>query len=154
MSQFSPRAASVRRLARQLLDEHGLPHWTFAFNRRKRSLGYCWYDIRTIELSIYLVERNGDEAIRETLLHEIAHALVGSGHGHGPVWQAKARDIGARPERCGHASMPQGRWRALCGSCGALHHRHRKPKWMSGWYCRRCGEERGRLRWHRFDEVA
>jgi predicted SprT family Zn-dependent metalloprotease len=37
--------------------------------------------------------------ITDTLLHEIAHALVGPRHGHDLVWQAKCIEIGARPKR-------------------------------------------------------
>ena len=143
----SSYASEVRQLALTLLAVHGLPHWSFAFNRRKRSLGYCWYSEQTIELSWYFAERNSWDAIRDTLLHEIAHALVGPGHGHGPIWKAKAVQIGAKPERLGEAVMPPGRWQAQCRQCGGLHHRHRKPKWMRGWFCRHCGEERGRLIW-------
>jgi hypothetical protein len=47
------------------------------------------------------VDRNGAEEIVDTILHEIAHALVGPRHGHDTVWKAKCTDIGARPERCG-----------------------------------------------------
>lgn len=145
----SARATEVRQLALALLAEHGLHHWSFAFNRRKRSLGYCWFSEQTIELSWYFVERNDWGAIRDTLLHEIAHALVGPRWGHGPVWKAKAVEIGAKPERTGVADMPPGRWQARCRQCGSVHHRHRKPRWLRGWYCRRCGEERGQLNWSR-----
>lgn len=140
-------AAEIHQLARTLLDFHGLRGWSFAFNHRKRSLGYCWYSEQTIELSWHFVERNSRDAIRDTLLHEIAHALVGPGHGHDRFWKAKAREIGAKPARLADADMPPGRWQARCRQCGGLHHRYRKPKWMRGWYCRRCGEERGRLIW-------
>lgn len=139
--------AEVRELAQDLMTGHGLHDWDFAYNRRKNSLGYCWFDSRTIELSIFFVQRNCPDAVRETLLHEIAHALVGPGYGHGPVWQAKAREVGARPERLGRADMPAGRWQARCNGCGGVHHRHRKPKFLTGWYCLRCGEDRGELVW-------
>src|SRR4051794_33690107 len=99
---------AARQLAVDLMANHGLHDWTFAFNRRRRSLGYCWYNRQAIELSVYFVERNGLESIRETVLHEIAHALVGPGHGHGPVWQAKALEVGCKPERLGRALMPDG----------------------------------------------
>jgi predicted SprT family Zn-dependent metalloprotease len=141
------KALAVQKLARELLDRHGLHDWVFAFNRRKRSLGFCWYGKRTIELSIYLVARNGEAEILDTLLHEIAHALVGPGHGHDAVWRRKCREIGALPLRCGQADMPDGRWRARCGSCGKGFHRYRKPKRMEGWFCRGCGPERGQLAW-------
>ena len=138
---------AVRKLARELLDKHGLHDWAFAFNRRKRSLGFCRYEARTIELSVFLVERNGEAEIRDTLLHEIAHALVGPGHGHGSVWKRKCLEIGATPQRCGQADMPEGRWRARCGGCGKGFHRYRRPKRMKGWFCRSCGPELGTLSW-------
>ena len=139
--------AEVRTLALELMARHGLHGWTFGFNRRKRSLGLCRYGIRAIELSIYFTDRNAAEEIRDTLLHEIAHALVGPGHGHDVVWKAKCREVGARPERCGQADMPDGRWQARCGGCGGLFSRHRRPKQLKGWFCRTCGPERGTLIW-------
>ena len=145
---FSHRLAQVRRLARELLVAHGLADWHFGFNRRKTAMGLCLFDSRTILLSVYFVQLNDDEVIRDTLLHEIAHALVGPGHGHDDVWKRKCLEIGAKPERLSYeVNMPPGRWRAVCGGCGMQHHKHRKPKHMIGWYCRNCGRERGRLVW-------
>lgn len=143
------RASEIHKLARRLMAIHGLGDWTFAFNRRKRAMGYCYCGIKTIELSVYFVESNPEEVIRDTLLHEIAHALVGPEHGHDEVWKAKCREVGAKPERYGSAVMPLGRWRAQCHCCGKRFHRHRKPKRLQGWYCLHCGLERGALEWER-----
>ena len=95
-------------------------------------MGLCHYVAKTIELSIHFVDHNGPEEIRDTILHEIAHALVGAGHGHNATWKKKCVEIGAKPQRCGQADMPQGRWRAACGGCGEVFHRHRKPKRLGG----------------------
>src|SRR5262245_59311474 len=114
------RRAEARRLAEELMARHGLAGWSFGFNRRKRSLGLCRYATRTIELSVYLVYGNSAaDEVRDTLLHEIAHALVGPGHAHDAAWKAKCLEVGARPQRCGQADMPPGRWQAHCGNCGA-----------------------------------
>jgi predicted SprT family Zn-dependent metalloprotease len=141
------RRAEARRLALELMARHGLHDWTFAFNWHKRSLGLCLYSCRTIELSAHFVERNGLDEVRDTLLHEIAHALVGPGHGHDAVWRARCVEVGARPERCGQADLPPGRWRAECGGCGQGFHRCRRPRSLKGWFCRACGPQRGALAW-------
>src|SRR5262249_5717563 len=140
---LSARALQAAALAHELLTAHGLHDWSFRLNRSKVNMGLCKYGPRTIELSTHFVERNSDEAIRDTLLHEIAHALAGRAAGHGPLWKAMCLRVGARPERLSfEAVMPAGRWRAKCNCCGALHHRHRRPKRMTGWWCCRCGRER------------
>jgi predicted SprT family Zn-dependent metalloprotease len=144
---FTERIRQIRKLAYELLARHRLNDWTFAFNRRKRSLGLCLYHLRTIELSVYLLMSGSSEEILDTILHEIAHALVGPEHGHDAVWKRKCLEIGARTVRCGEADMPIGRWRASCGQCGENFHRHRKPKNMRGWFCRTCGPEKGNLVW-------
>jgi predicted SprT family Zn-dependent metalloprotease len=144
------RAAEVAAAARLLLDQHGLTGWSFAYNRRKRSLGLCVYRGKRIELSTHLVARNGDDEVRDTLLHEIAHALTGPGHGHDDAWKAVCLRIGARPERlASDADMPQGAWLARCPGCGTVHSRHRRPRRLIGWFCRPCGPSHGSLVWAR-----
>jgi predicted SprT family Zn-dependent metalloprotease len=134
-------------LAKQLMEQHGLRDWKFGFNRRKRSLGLCRYTARILELSIHLVDRNASAEIRDTILHEIAHALVGPAHGHDDVWKAKCLEIGATPRRCAQADMPDGRWQARCPRCAAGFSRHRRPRQLRGWFCRVCGPELGKLVW-------
>jgi predicted SprT family Zn-dependent metalloprotease len=143
----------AKEIATQLMAQHGLTDWQFGFNTNKRRAGVCRYPARgrpgRIELSRHYVLRNPADEVRDTVLHEIAHALVGSGHGHDEVWKARCVEVGARPERCygEGVEMPKGRWRATCGGCGKEHDRHRRPKRLTGWHCRTCGNERGALQW-------
>jgi predicted SprT family Zn-dependent metalloprotease len=151
LSPGGQRLAAVRRVALGLLAQHGLAGWSFGYNRRKASLGVCFHGRKLIELSIHLVERNGAEEVLDTLLHDVAHALVGPDHGHDAVWKRKYVEVGAWPGCCGEADMPEGRWRSVCGACGSRFSQHRKPKRPRGWFCRRCGPKRGRLVWTQTD---
>lgn len=151
----SPHCLQAQELAIRLLADHGLNEWSFAINRCKRQMGCCRFDTKVIELSWHFVERNTSDLIRETLLHEIAHALVGPGHGHDAVWKAMCLRVGAKPERLSNEpDMPQGRWQATCYGCGRRHHKHRRPKRMKGWFCCRCGPNRGALTWSLHDVDA
>ena len=60
---FSPRALAVDELAWRLLAAHGLPDWSFGFNRSKLHMGQCRYGPQRILLSVHFVELNGDEAV-------------------------------------------------------------------------------------------
>ena len=140
------RMAAVARLARELLDRHGLGDWTFGFNRRKRACGLCWHGPRRVELSEAFVRANDDAAVRDVLLHEIAHALAGHAAGHGPVWKQFARAVGANPSATVHSVTPPGRWQANCPHCGHLYALYRRPKYEGAvYYCNRpgCGQQRG-----------
>jgi len=100
-------------LARNLMNEHGLREWSFKFDRAKRRAGCCKHSRKTITLSPHYVERNDYEEVKDTILHEIAHALVGHKHHHNWVWRAKAREIGAKPQRCTQANeinLPKGKY--------------------------------------------
>ncbi len=134
-------------LAKSLIAEHKLRRWVFVFNRGKRTLGLCDYSRRRIELSMYFVAHNDEVAVRDTVLHEVAHALAGEKAGHGPKWRAVCRRIGAAPKRLDHeAVMPRGHWVATCPTCGESHTRFRRPPLGRHYFCRSCGSDKGKLR--------
>ena len=117
----------------QLLSEHGLTQngWQFRWSNSKVAFGTCWHSRRCIELSRPLTELNAETEVRDTILHEIAHALAGH-VGHSAKWKLQAMAIGARPERCYRASdviMPKARYEATCPKCKQVRMRHRKPKY-------------------------
>lgn len=69
-------------------------NWKFAWNNRKTAFGVCDHTIKTIYLSRYLTATEQREAIEQTILHEIAHAIAGSAAGHGPAFKAACSRIG------------------------------------------------------------
>jgi predicted SprT family Zn-dependent metalloprotease len=87
-------------LANDLMMDHELDGWHFAFDRSIRRFGCCDYTHHKITLSRSLTEMNDEDEVRDTILHEIAHALVGHDHAHDMVWRQKAREVGCRAQRC------------------------------------------------------
>ena len=129
-------------LAESLMKDHGLDGWTFTWDRATRRAGVCRYSTRTISLSRPIAELNDEDEVRDTILHEIAHALVGSIHKHDYVWQAKARAIGCSGNRTTSAAAPEGRWVAICPNHGQIGSRFQKPslRLIHG-TCKRCKSE-------------
>jgi len=68
---------AARILAVTLMQQHGLVGWTFKFDHARRRFGCCNFTRRTISLSRPLTFLNDDAEVRDTILHEIAHALAG-----------------------------------------------------------------------------
>ena len=132
-------------MGRQLMEQHALDDWTLVLDRAKTRAGACRPARREIALSAPLTRLHDEAEVRDTLLHEIAHALVGARHGHDAVWQAKALEIGCSGQRCTSIDAPtvEGAWRATCPA-GHVLTRHRRPT-RPGW-CSRCsGPPRDRL---------
>lgn len=125
------------RMARGLLDDHGLRDWTLVFDRAKRRAGICRPHQRQIGLSGPLTRLHDEAEVRDTVLHEVAHALVGPRHGHDAVWRATALRIGCSGRRCSDPDAPtiEGDW---AGTCPAGHRvtRHRRPTRPAS--CTRC----------------
>ncbi len=124
-------------LATELLEEHGLEHWTIMFDSAKKRAGVCRFGPRVIGLSGPLTRLHTPEEVRQTVLHEIAHALVGPEHGHDAVWQAQARAIGGDARRCLPPDAPAvpAPWVGVCPA-GHRSSRHRRPERVVS--CVRC----------------
>jgi len=88
----------VGKLAHKLMDKHGLTNWRLRWTDSKSILGVCRAD--SIELSLPYVIINPISVARDTILHEIAHALCGIDEGHGKKWKQKCIEIGTGSERC------------------------------------------------------
>ena len=92
---------AAKDLAIQLMGKHDLINqgWKFEFDNRKNSGGTCRYLSKRITLSKIYVQAVSLEEVKNTILHEIAHALCPK-HGHDHVWRRKALEIGCNGERC------------------------------------------------------
>ena len=128
-------------LANELKNKHeSLLKWKVTFNNRKGSFGLCSYSKREIQLSSMLIPVMSDEAIKDTIIHEIAHALT-EGHGHDYVWRMKCIELGGKGERLGgHDKYKEGsvgriefqktisKYTLTCPTCGHTSYANRMPK--------------------------
>lgn len=134
-------AAQLEQFAQSKMDAFGLAAdgWTFRFDRARRRFGICRFGRKEISISRVLVELNSEEECRDTVLHEIAHALAGPRAGHGPKWKAMCSRVGARARRCyDHTEVaePGHRYEARCSACGHSIGFHRRPSRERA--CARC----------------
>lgn len=151
----------ARQLTAALMAEHGLTAagWRFAWGHGKRKLGSAelrrhrsGHVTRTLRLSRHLVELNGEAAVRDVVLHEIAHALVGVEHGHSAAWRAMCVKLGCRPARLADPSVkvpaaPLAVWCGICETVIAERHRAVDRRRLAMSYCKACGPgSRGKLR--------
>lgn len=130
------RSKDVERFAYRLLKENGLTAWRVGFNHNVR-FGVCKHDEKAIFISLVGMQYSTPEAIRDTVIHEVAHAVVGPGNGHNAKWVRAAKKLGLEnPQRL--ASEKTGsdvqrkreetaKWRGRC-KCERVFYRHRLTK--------------------------
>ena len=88
-------------LANKMINNYPeLKYWKVKINNRKSAFGICDYSNKQIELSRILIPEMIDNAIKNVIIHEIAHALT-RGHGHDKVWKKKCLELGGNGQRCG-----------------------------------------------------
>lgn len=163
----------AKNLTLELMEEHGVIQdgWVFQWSNGKRQLG-CAVVIKTkdrrtgkvteqkrIRISRHLVELNDDDEIRDTILHEIAHAIAGLKNGHNHVWRAVCRRIGAKPKRLAgeEVRVVEPPYMLICKCCQkTLGKRHRRMtrKQLASRYCGHCGRaSKGKLEFQPNSEI-
>ena len=121
----------VNEFAQEQLQKWGLRRWRIVWGKAKKQLGLCVYDKELIRLSVVCLEAYGVEAMKNTVLHEIAHALA-PGDGHGRIWRQWCEAVGADPSRLYDAgdaykaiAKKHTKWTATCQNCGEVYKRMR-----------------------------
>ena len=132
-------------LVYKYMAKHDLPdEWLFRWQNKKGALGTCSYNNKEIRLSKWYVELNDEAEVRDTILHEIAHALSYERHGskgigHGRLWKSICREIGAIPRACskGKLNKPQNHYKYVDTCCGVTYRMHRLRK-NTKYSCPKC----------------
>jgi predicted SprT family Zn-dependent metalloprotease len=145
-------------LALNLMQEHNLliSGWQFKFNKSITNFGVCNYNKKLIVLSETITQFASYEQIKDTILHEIAHALAGFEYKHDETWRRTAIQIGCNGNRCWNINdvlnTPEKkeeynriilikrknyRYRLICLICGITLHKKVIPASNSS--CFKCG---------------
>jgi hypothetical protein len=87
----------VERTAKRLMTQHGLisKGWVFGFDRATRRLGATHFRTKKITLSKHMAAVADEAKVVDTILHEIAHALLPPNEKHGKRWKTLAKALGS-----------------------------------------------------------
>jgi hypothetical protein len=98
----------------QLQQQHSeLSQWRLTFDFARRRAGACFPNKKLISISRHHIELNEWSTIKDTLVHEVAHALAWERfreRGHGPQWRKQVAKLGGQAKATGHFNLPQAKW--------------------------------------------
>lgn len=88
--------AEATKLCHEKLIQYGLKDWHVRVNPNIDApyVGLCSHKDQCIILNAHHIDVHPDFEVINTILHEVAHAIVGPSHAHDDVWKAKAKEIG------------------------------------------------------------
>jgi len=161
MKDIAKKLNSIQQFAIEQLKHWGLTgshnnDWCFVWDNSVRRYGQCRYRKQEIGISKHLAKLNSIEETKDTVLHEIAHALTGVGHGHDAYWKRMCIKVGARPQRCyrserqgGNVKQVQGKYKLINKETGKVYKEYyRRPKhadWSERWIVGKKAETFGKL---------
>lgn len=135
----------ARTRAAKILEKNNLNDWTVEFTRARRELARTRHRANTIFLSKYMVQIVDEEEFDGIVLHEVAHAKVGPGFGHGKEFYAmynKLDPTGKFSKR--GSNIMTNKYTYICDECGITSPGDIKREYKCG-LCRKKGKE-SRLR--------
>lgn len=95
----------IENLARKMMEKYGVGHFGFEFYKGRSALGCCYTDKIALNV-VHCIDHHIDN-VKDTILHEIAHAIVGIKNRHNKIWQDKAKELGAEPSRYAGVLLPR-----------------------------------------------
>lgn len=132
------------RIAKSVLQQNGLNDWSLSVNSRAKSRhAQCNYTDKIIEFSRKtLTEEYPTRDFLNTVYHEVAHAIVGPGHGHDRVWREKHISLGGNGMTRSTINLNKNSDYKYVGICprNSEHKRykHRRSAKMFGISCGQC----------------
>lgn len=132
--------------------------WRVMLTRANRQAGVCKHRSKRIGLSANLMPAFTDDSAWNTATHEVAHAIVGVGHGHDHVWKQAHLRLGGSAERLytneafSDGVHPREHSAPIVGTCpsGHTHHRYKMPRHeVSCGRCSRRFDKRFLIKWER-----
>jgi hypothetical protein len=141
----SPSWFAVRREleneTKRLLEEHGLTGWTVAFESTISRGGQCKHDKKVIGYGVPFMLYATKEQRMNTVLHEVAHATVGPGHGHNAVWKRQFKKLGGNGKAISEYpaeiyTFKNFAWLSSCPTCKAVTGAEQAPDTV--WGCAKC----------------
>lgn len=125
-TRYSYLAAMAQSLMLEHIEDR---QWSFGFDSGRRRAGLCSYTDKKITVSKYLSLVHSIDDVRQTVLHEIAHAICGPKEGHSKKWLATAKSIGYRNETYTGEEIAKefAPYTGLCPN-GHRHYRYQRPK--------------------------
>lgn len=131
------KLAELVALGLEEIQKHRLKEWIFRFDNSVSRAGVCKYENKLIAVSNIHCLTHNHEVVRDTVLHEIAHALAGPKHYHDEEWVRIAKSIGCTAKVRSDERIERTRYIQTCTSCKwgrRLQRRVRNRK------CRSCGK--------------
>lgn len=128
----------AERLANTLIKEY-CPGFTFKWDGSIRRFGCCYLTQKWISLSKKLTELNNEDQVKDTILHEIAHALEPHHH-HDYHWKMRAISIGCSGSRLYNSDevvVPPQKYTGTCPHCGRVFYRNRQKLLACGKCCKK-----------------
>ena len=102
------------KFANKTLIEFNLKDWSISIDHSKRRAGACFYNTQILSFSKTYLRKAEKKDIKDTLLHEIAHALVGPGNAHNSIWKNKAIEIGCSGKIYQDFEFSKPKWIKFC----------------------------------------
>jgi predicted SprT family Zn-dependent metalloprotease len=131
---------AAKRLAESEMDWHRLTAqgWSFVWDNARGRNGQTNYARKTISLSRILTELRDEQDVRNTILHEIAHALT-PGHGHDAIWRRMFVSLGGDGTRCSQDKVHAesiAKYKVMCAGGSMLGYANRKTQRLTSATCK------------------